>query len=49
MLVITHSMGSIITYDVLVHSENNIKIDSLVTMGSPLGIPFMFEKLKNVL
>jgi len=47
MLVITHSMGSIITYDVLVHSEINIKIDSLVTMGSPLGIPFMFEKLKN--
>jgi Lecithin:cholesterol acyltransferase len=47
ILLITHSMGSIITYDVLVHSENDIKIDSLVTMGSPLGIPFIIDKLKS--
>jgi hypothetical protein len=49
ILLITHSMGSIVSYDVLIHSENDVKIDSLVTMGSPLGIPFMFDKLKNEL
>jgi hypothetical protein len=47
ILLITHSMGSIISYDVLIHSEKDVKIDSLITMGSPLGIPFMFDKLKN--
>jgi hypothetical protein len=47
ILLITHSMGSIISYDVLIHSEKDVNIDSLITMGSPLGIPFMFDKLKN--
>jgi len=47
ILLITHSMGSIISYDVLIHSEKDVTIDSLITMGSPLGIPFMFDKLKN--
>ena len=47
ILLITHSMGSIISYDVLIHSEKDVAIDSFITMGSPLGIPFMFDRLKN--
>ena len=47
ILLITHSMGSIISYDVLIHSEKDVTIDSLITMGSPLGIPFMIDRLKN--
>jgi hypothetical protein len=47
VLLIAHSMGSIVSYDVLIQSENEIKIDSLITIGSPLGVPFIFDKLKN--
>ena len=47
ILLIAHSMGSIVSYDVLIQSENDIKIDSLITIGSPLGVPFIFDKLKN--
>jgi hypothetical protein len=47
ILLIAHSMGSIVSYDVLVHSENDIKIDTHITIGSPLGVPFIFNKLKD--
>lgn len=47
ILLIAHSMGSIVSYDVLIQSENDIKIDSLITIGSPLGVPFIFDKLRN--
>ncbi len=49
ILLIAHSMGSIVSYDVLIQSENDIKIASLITIGSPLGVPFIFDKLKNEL
>ena len=47
ILLIAHSMGSIVAYDVLIRHEKEIKIDSLLTIGSPLGVPFIFDKLKN--
>jgi len=47
ILLIAHSMGTIVSYDVLIHSENEINIDTLVTIGSPLGVPFIFNKLKD--
>ncbi|GBD89081.1 PGAP1-like protein [bacterium BMS3Abin03] len=47
ILLIAHSMGSIVAYDVLIQHEKEIKIDSLLTIGSPLGVPFIFDKLRN--
>lgn len=47
ILLIAHSMGTIVSYDVLIHSENDINIDTFVTIGSPLGVPFIFDKLKD--
>ncbi len=47
ILLIAHSMGTIVAYEVLIDVENEINIDSLITIGSPLGVPFIFEKLKN--
>ncbi|MCW8848771.1 MAG: hypothetical protein OQJ81_02235 [Melioribacteraceae bacterium] len=45
ILLIAHSMGSIIAYDVCNFSVPEIKIDTLVTMGSPLGIPIILSKI----
>jgi len=42
MVVIAHSMGSIIAYDVLRsigRQDTSFRIDHLVTIGSPLGLP----------
>jgi len=47
ILLVTHSMGTIVTYEVLIQSEKELEIDSLITIGSPLGVPFIFDKLKN--
>ena len=44
ILLIAHSMGSIIAYDVLTITAPDIKIDTLVTIGSPLGIPIIEKK-----
>lgn len=45
ILLISHSMGTIIAYDVLRKVEHDITIDTFVTMGSPLGLPVIMEKL----
>lgn len=37
IMIIAHSMGSIIIYDFLNSHSQDIKIDTLVTVGSPLG------------
>jgi hypothetical protein len=47
ILLIAHSMGTIVAYEVLIKVEKEINIDTLITIGSPLGVPFIFEKLKN--
>ena len=39
ILLIAHSMGSIIALDVLNEYAPDVKIHTLVTIGSPLGIP----------
>ncbi|VGO21012.1 hypothetical protein [Pontiella sulfatireligans] len=39
ILLLSHSMGSIIAFDVLWDPSVNFKIHTLVTMGSPLGLP----------
>jgi hypothetical protein len=45
IMLIAHSMGSIIAYDVLSQNESDFEIDTLVTIGSPLGIPVIMKKI----
>jgi hypothetical protein len=44
ILLIAHSMGSIIAFDVLLQNPE-IEIDTFVTLGSPLGIPVIMKKI----
>jgi len=48
LMVVAHSMGTIIAYDVLreLGSEDaNLSIEHFVTMGSPLGLPHVKHKI----
>jgi hypothetical protein len=45
ILLISHSMGTIIAYDVLSHVLRDFPIDTFITAGSPLGLPFIMQKL----
>ena len=45
ILLIGHSMGSIIAYDVLTNSLSEVKIDTFITIGSPLGLPVIISKI----
>ena len=40
-LVIAHSMGSIVAYDVL---QQSLDVDALITIGSPLGLPTVWHQ-----
>ena len=45
ILILAHSMGSIVSYDVLNFMIPEIPIHSLITMGSPLGLPIVIGKI----
>ena len=45
IMIVAHSMGTIVSYDVLNFLIPEIKIDTLVTMGSPLGLPIVIGKI----
>ena len=45
ILLIAHSMGSIIAWDVLTKYVPQVKIHTFVTIGSPLGIPVVRSKI----
>lgn len=48
VMLIAHSMGSIIAYDVLrlIGQDNpNYRLDHFVTIGSPLGLPHVKDKI----
>ena len=45
--LIAHSMGSIIAYDVLTQFVPDIEIDTLITIGSPLGLPIIKSKIAS--
>ncbi len=47
ILLIGHSMGSIIAYDVLTQTVPEVKIDMFVTLGSPLGLPIIMSKIAS--
>jgi len=49
ILLIAHSMGSIIAFDVLSLFEKEVQIDTFITMGSPLGLPAVVSKIANEL
>jgi hypothetical protein len=44
ILLVAHSMGTIISYDVLNDKDSNVDIHTFVTMGSPLGLPVMISR-----
>ncbi len=45
VMLISHSMGSIIAFDVLKFSVPDIMINTFVTIGSPLGLPVVISKI----
>jgi len=45
IMLVGHSMGSIIAYDILTTLTQEIEVDNLVTIGSPLGIPVVMSKI----
>ncbi|MGQ1784537.1 MULTISPECIES: PGAP1-like alpha/beta domain-containing protein [unclassified Saccharicrinis] len=45
ILIIAHSMGSIVAFDVLSFVIPEMKINTLITMGSPLGLPVVVGKI----
>ena len=47
ILLLAHSMGSIIAYDVLSLNSDKIKINTLVTFGSPLGFSVVMGKIAS--
>ncbi len=44
IMLIAHSMGAIIAYDVLCHTAKDVHIDTFITLGSPLGLPLIMKK-----
>ena len=45
IMLIAHSMGSIIAYDVLTQAASDAAIDTFVTIGSPLGLPIIKSRI----
>ncbi len=45
ILLIAHSMGSIIAFDVLSLFKDEVQINTLITIGSPLGFPAVISKI----
>ena len=45
IFLIAHSMGSIVAFDILTFNMPDFKINTFVTIGSPLGIPFVRAKI----
>lgn len=49
IMLIAHSMGSIIAYDVLARSMPDVNVDTFITAGSPLGLPVIMNKIHTEL
>jgi hypothetical protein len=45
IFLIAHSMGTIVAYDVLALELTETKINTFITIGSPLGIPIVVSKI----
>ncbi|MCW0376274.1 hypothetical protein [Xanthomonas sacchari] len=46
-LVIAHSLGSVVAYNVLMNRQGSANVIQLVTLGSPLGIPEIYQRLPS--
>lgn len=46
IFLISHSMGSLISHDAFIEQLTGISIDSLVTIGSPLGQKYVINKYR---
>ena len=49
ILLIAHSMGSIIVHDALIECNCDAEIDTLVSIGSPLAQKYVIDKYQNEL
>lgn len=47
ILLIAHSMGSIVAFDVLSFIAPQVKVHTFITMGSPLGLPVVISKIAS--
>ncbi len=47
VVLIAHSMGTIVAYDVLSNPSYGVSVDSLLTIGSPLGLPPVMRRLRS--
>jgi hypothetical protein len=45
IMLISHSMGAIVAFDVLTFLVPEIRIDTFITMGAPLGLPVILSKI----
>ena len=45
ILLIAHSMGSIIAFDAMTFTVPEVKVNTLVTIGSPLGLPVVISRI----
>ena len=45
IMLLTHSMGSIVAFDLLNKTNNSFNVHTLITMGSPLGQPTILSKM----
>jgi hypothetical protein len=48
ILVLCHSMGSVIAFDVLSFIIPNAQVTTLITTGSPLGLPNVISKIAEI-
>lgn len=47
IMLISHSMGSIIAFDTINFLAPHIKVNTFITMGSPLGLPIVISKISS--
>jgi len=47
IMLIAHSMGTIIALDVLLYAAPEVEIDTFITIGSPLGMPSIIGKIAS--
>ncbi len=48
IMLISHSMGSIVAFDVLWEHSDKLNIETFVTIGSPLGLPVIVSRVFEV-
>ena len=47
IMLVAHSIGSMISHDALMDKSDGITVDTLVTLGSPLGQKYVMKKIET--